>query len=194
MARHTYLALRSRDSNAGRFRCASGRSTRPAAGPKHAGTPRQPPLEGRQSSPEHADVPPVCCTLCPLRQPRGGRTLDCRTVGGPSLANSSAPSSGGNARLDLRLLRPTVVRALARSRDLPSPRAQEYQSEPIPAPPRRSDLYSSASPSRPSAATDGYHPSAQDQKHGLSSLPGGSKSVLNAPRQRLTRQADGEPT
>jgi hypothetical protein len=112
----------------------------------------------------------------------------------PRSLTAPRPSSGGNARLDLRLLRPTFVRALARSRDLPSPRAQEYQSEPIPAPPRRSDLYSSASPSRPSAATDGYHPSAQDQKHGLSSLPGGSKSVLNAPRQRLTRQADGEPT
>src|SRR5215217_4541162 len=120
---------------------ASGRSTRPPAGPKHAGTPRQPPLEGRQSSPEHADVPPVRCTLCPLRQPRGGRTLDCRTVVAPRSLTAPRPVQEATARLDLRPLRPTVVRALARSRELPSPRAQEYQFEPIPAPPRRSDLY-----------------------------------------------------
>jgi hypothetical protein len=32
---------------------------------------RQPPRERRQSPPGHVDVPPVRCTLCPLRKPRG---------------------------------------------------------------------------------------------------------------------------
>src|SRR5829696_2829965 len=131
------------ESSAERFRCASGRRTRPAAGPKHASTRRQPPREGRQSPPGHAVVPPVRCTLCPLRRPRGGRTLDCRTVVAPRPLAAPRPVLEAAAQLDQMLLQPTVVRAPARWLELPSPRAPEYQSEPTPALLRRSDLYSS---------------------------------------------------
>src|SRR5215211_3177560 len=181
------------ESSAERFRCASGRRTRPAAGPKHASTRRQPPREGRQSPPGHAVVPPVRCTLCPLRRPRGGRTLDCRTVVAPRPLTAPRPVQEAAAQLDRMLLRPTVVRAPPRWLEPPSPRAPECQSEPTPALLRRSDLYSSSFPSRPSAATNGYYPRPKLGNTVCRRCPGVSKACRMGASERLTRLADGEP-